>query len=151
MDFSYLRYVLNRNLKYARWTDSKLENFVVCGMILIEREPLLLGSCLALWVIAISLVSFVLLQFKDISKNVTTVERGKFEDLQEQWKRKHNTTPVINKYDKGFIGNWKEFLFPPVPEEREAWKPRDPVVEAPPNDISEEEEEEDYVPKLKEE
>ena len=59
------------------------------------------------------LLFFALQQMYFISINVTQIERGKYADIEARRKRSRIYEPVINIYDKGFIGNWLEFLFPP--------------------------------------
>ena len=58
-----------------------------------------------------------------ISINKTQIELDKYESLAYKRKQEHNTTPIVNYYNKGFIQNWKDFLFPtPVPKSK-PWKP----------------------------
>ena len=75
--------------------------------------PLVSGSCFALFAVSIMLLFFSLQQMYQISINVTQIEKEKYSDIEARRKRSRIFEPVINIYDKGFFGNWLEFLFPP--------------------------------------
>lgn len=63
--------------------------------------------------IAVVLVFFVAQVCYYISINITQIEIEKYDAVKEYRKEIGNKVPVRNAYSKGFVGNWKAFLFPP--------------------------------------
>ena len=101
------------NSSIHRWSKSKYGNFIITAQALIKKEQLILTSFSLAAVIAGVLFFFIMQQTYLISNNILQIEQEKYDDLTEKRKKTGNPTPVMNFYDKGFIQNWKEFLFPP--------------------------------------
>ena len=90
--------------------------FLIRLMICMEKEPALSAASFALTIISFTLLIFLIQQIYFISKNMTQIEVAKFNYLKKQGKK------LINKYNKGFIENWKEFLFPKIIKEHEPYE-----------------------------
>jgi len=71
-------------------------------MILVYYEPYAIISCVSLFVTSIVLILYIIQQIYYISINISQIEIPKYKAQKE----------INNIYDKGFVLNWKEFLFP---------------------------------------
>ena len=82
----------------------KIINVIIVSL---NREPMVACCFFALGVTGLTLFIFLCLQVSQVSRNVTQVEVGKLDDLKEDG-------IILKKspYDKGFIKNWMECLFP---------------------------------------
>lgn len=92
---------------------SKLDQFLVAFVIIFEMEPMTLSAFVVLAVITVVLLIFLSQQCFYISRNILQIEQEKYEYLIQIRKEEKINKPVLNYYDKGFIENWKSFLFPP--------------------------------------
>lgn len=92
-------------------TDSVLMSIIY----LFQQESITFIASFALFIIFLIVLTFTIKTFNTISNNILEVEKPKYE--QQRLIRLHNRIydPVINVYDKGFIGNWLECLFPRRP------------------------------------
>jgi hypothetical protein len=75
---------------------------------------MIVGTTFLAFVVALTLWFFILQQFWYISKNLTQIELEKIDTLREKWKEEKVTQKYVHVYNRGFVQNWKEFLFPPV-------------------------------------
>jgi hypothetical protein len=91
--------------------------------ITVKRSPWAVITWFLLLVVALTLWVFLAQQMYYVSKNVTQIELDKIDDLEEKWRKaKANKKVYVHAYNKGFVENWKAFLFPPVVKKHE---PRD--------------------------
>jgi hypothetical protein len=74
---------------------------------LIAYEALVATNVIVLASLATILLVFLVQQCYYVSRNITQVERGRIAMAKGQGKYRHF-------YDRGFVQNWKECLFPPV-------------------------------------
>ncbi|OHT02120.1 hypothetical protein TRFO_07326 [Tritrichomonas foetus] len=107
-----------------------MNNWILVFLILLRAAPLVVSIFILLFVIAIALIFFLAQQMYFVSINKTQVELEKYDYLTELRREKGDYTPVVNIYDKGIIGNWKELLFPTRKAEHER-------VYIPPEDVNE--------------
>jgi hypothetical protein len=77
---------------------------------LFHYEPIIVVNVALLVPLGLILVVFLLQQLYYISKNVTRAEIGKIDAAGAGYR---------HFYDKGFIGNWRECLFPPKVQKHE--------------------------------
>lgn len=96
-----------------------MKNILFGFLILMRSDPFVVADTLLLVVVALSLIFFFCQQCYFISINVTQIELDKYDYVKEMRKRAGNNTPVANFYNKGFVENWKHFLFPEKPKEHE--------------------------------
>jgi hypothetical protein len=85
---------------------NRIGNIVI---VCVEREPFVASCFFALSIIGITLFVFLIMQIYDISHNTTQIESVKLQELKENTGFKYKKNP----YDRGFIQNWKDCLFPP--------------------------------------
>lgn len=104
------------------WTDKTMTNLIVGAVVCIKVNPWVLATAIILGIMTIALICFVLQQAYYISINKTQVELDKYDDVNYEREQRGIKETYKNPYNKGFIQNWKEFIFPPTPELRE---PRD--------------------------
>ena len=89
---------------------------------ILEMYPTIFGCAIFHVMINLALLFFLFFQIRNISRNVTTIELSKYDFIKESRKSKGDITPITNFYDKGFINNWKQVIFPQKPEIREPYK-----------------------------
>ena len=106
-----------------KWTQSKATNALLIVVILMKFQLWNSAAIILFVVIIITLVVFILQQMYYISINKTQIELDKYESLAYKRKEANNNTPIVNHYNKGFIQNWKEFLFPTPVAKSKPWKP----------------------------
>jgi hypothetical protein len=96
------------------WTNNSFINFAMVSYITVRRTPYAVIMSIVLAVVAITLWFFLAQQAYFVSKNLTQIELEKIDDLKEKWKKDGVTKKYVHAYSKGFVGNWKALLFPPV-------------------------------------
>ena len=109
--FRYLQWLLST--VRARWSTSRMENFMLMFIITIQNEPFVVGIAIVLTGIAVALTIFLAQQMYYVSKNITQIELDKIELVQEEREMRGDKTKYVHFYDNGFVQNWKDVLFPP--------------------------------------
>lgn len=94
---------------------NRIGNIVI---VCVEREPFVASCFFALVIIGVTLLVFLIMQIRDVSHNTTQIEAVKLQELTENTGFKYKKNP----YDRGFIQNWKDCLFPPKLEKCEPYK-----------------------------
>ena len=102
----FIRYVLVSEAEEVVWTESNADNFVIAITIVLRDAPVAAGLAIALCIIGADLLATLVKQFNRVSQNVTEVECELYEKGAEKGEI------VKNIYDRGFIANWVEVLFP---------------------------------------
>lgn len=105
-----------------KWSPSSLRNLVITVILCLRLDKWSFGTMILLAVVIITLLFFIIQQMYYISQNKTQIELDKYEVEAERRKKEGDKSPIINIYDKGIIGNWAEFLFPPKVKTHEQWK-----------------------------
>lgn len=103
----------------VHWEQSKFKNALITLFILSRTDLWMLALFFVLTVIAFVLTMFLFQQLYYISKNITQIELDKYDMVKEEMIKNKINTPIINKYSKGFWGNWKAFIFPPKVEKHQ--------------------------------
>ena len=116
--FKLLKHVYNRVRRFPYPQDSILHYVLNVLLVCLNREPFVSSAFFALFVISITLIVFLYMQASQVSRNVTQIEAAKIADLRED-----GVDIKKSPYDKGFIGNWRECLFPPKTEPCEPYEP----------------------------
>lgn len=114
--YSYYKYAAwqyTRYAKYTRFSENTMEAIPQKIKIVIQYMPVVAGTGCALACVCLMLIYFTLQQIRNITLNITQIEHDKIIDIELFRSKRGNKEPIINIYDKGFIGNWIEFLFPP--------------------------------------
>ena len=84
--------------------------FWLIFLTLFEKYTFVVIAFGSLSVICVCLGVLLFLQLWNVSINMTTIENEKYKALA--------TNPAARKshfYDKGFVMNWREVIFPPTP------------------------------------
>jgi hypothetical protein len=92
---------------------------LVLWLVFAKKEAVIIGMTFLAFVVASTLWFFIIQQCWYISKNQTQIELDKIDALKEKWEEAKENRTYVHTYDRGFVQNWREFLFPPVIEEHE--------------------------------
>ena len=118
----YLLAVIYYAMKRLNYHPSSLSSLFLFYMIITFRScPFVVAMFIFLVVIILVLLIFVGQQLYYVSVNITQVELDKIDRIKQERLQKGDRTPFVNFYDKGFIQNWKHFLFPSRKAQHESY------------------------------
>lgn len=100
------------------WANSFWTNLQYFIIIQVNSDVYMLTVILLLTVMDFSLVFFLFQIIFLISLNKTQIEVAKLRHINSIRKQRGINTRVKNFYDRGFLQNWKECLFPPKIDKR---------------------------------
>ena len=93
--------------------NSLWDNFLICVTIVLRDSPVAVGLIIALCILSADLFVTLVKQLLRISQNITQIEISFYEREEAKNAGKGEEKERIrNFYDKGFIKNWTETLFP---------------------------------------
>jgi hypothetical protein len=94
------------------WKSEWKYNLLLGAFVLAKFDLILMGFCLVLAIVAVTLFGFLLQQMWFVSVNKTQVELEKIDAVKAQWKKDGVDRKYVHAYGHGIVQNWKEFLFP---------------------------------------
>ena len=103
------------------WTDSFLNNFTISICYLLQKEPLVCGLSVFLFICIAGIFPKLIQEIHLISHNITLSEINLISELVLNNEHESKTKPksidktpekIVHIYDKGIFQNWFEVLFP---------------------------------------
>jgi uncharacterized protein (DUF58 family) len=94
------------------WRSRWQENLILGAYVLARFDLILMGFCLVLAMVAVTLLAFLLQQMWFVSVNKTQVELEKIDAVKKRWQKEGVVRKYVHAYGHGFVQNWKEVLFP---------------------------------------
>jgi hypothetical protein len=94
------------------WRGSFWVDLVLAARVSIQFDFRVAGIFFVLAGVILFMAGFIVQQMRYTGKNVTQIEI----DRIEEWSEANPGAVYIHQYNKGFVQNWKEELFPPKAE-----------------------------------